>query len=295
MGTEIELLLDTHPSAESELAFARAEHEFGRLEALLSRFRPDSELSALNRIGAIDAGGDLLAVTRLATEARERTGGRFDPTVHDAVVSAGYDRTFAEVAADGPAGSPRRCGGDIRIDGRRIELEPGFRLDLGGIAKGYAVDRAAAILGAAGPALVNAGGDIAGRGRLWPIGVETSDGQITLGLEDCALATSGRDRRRWRRGWRRDAPPDRPRDGLARRERVPPRHRHGADRGRREVLAKAVFLGPNRKARRCSSPRTAGPSSQGVWNEVRPDLLATRPRDGAHRVRAADEFRPRRP
>jgi thiamine biosynthesis lipoprotein len=199
MGTEVELLLDVHPSADSELAFARAESEFERLEALLSRFRPDSELSALNRIGALDAGDDLLDVTRLAVEARERTGGRFDPTVHDALVSAGYDRTFAEVSADGPVGPPRRCGGEIRIDGRRIEVEPGFRLDLGGIAKGYAVEHAMAILRTAGPALVNAGGDIAGHGRLWPVGVETGDGQITLGLEDCALATTGRDRRRWRR------------------------------------------------------------------------------------------------
>jgi thiamine biosynthesis lipoprotein len=199
MGTQVELLLDVHPSAESELAFARAEREFERLEAHFSRFRPDSELSALNRAGAIDAGDDLLAVTRLAVEARERTGGRFDPTVHDALVSAGYDRTFAEVRADGPAGLPRRCGGEVRIDGHRIEVEPGFRLDLGGIAKGYAVERAAATLRSAGPALVNAGGDIAAHGRLWPVGVETGDGQITLGLEDCALATSGRDRRRWRR------------------------------------------------------------------------------------------------
>src|SRR4029077_12996134 len=59
MGTEVELLLDAEPSAESEVAFAHAEREFERLEALLSRFRSDSQLSALNRFGALDAGPDL--------------------------------------------------------------------------------------------------------------------------------------------------------------------------------------------------------------------------------------------
>ena len=199
MGTEVELLLDAEPSAESETALARAEHEFERLEALLSRFRPDSELSALNRLGSIDAGDDLLAVTALALAARDRTGGLFDPTVHNALAAAGYDRTFDEVAPDGPAAGPRPCGGGIRIDRRRIELEPGFRLDLGGIAKGWAVDRAADLIGAAGPCLVNAGGDLAARGRSWPVGVETADDRITLALEDGAIATSGRDRRRWQR------------------------------------------------------------------------------------------------
>jgi FAD:protein FMN transferase len=199
MGTQVELLLDAEPSAGSEVALARAEREFERLEALLSRFRPDSELSALNRTGRLDAGFDLVAVTRLAVEARERTGGLFDPTVHDALVAAGYDRTFAEVEPDGRAGGPRRCAGSVRVDGCRIEVEPGFRLDLGGIAKGYAVDNAARLLGAAGPCLVNAGGDLACRGREWPVGLETADGPLTLALEDGAVATSGRDRRRWRR------------------------------------------------------------------------------------------------
>jgi len=73
------------------------------------------------------------------------------------------------------------------------------RLDLGGIGKGYAAARAADLLSAAGPALVNAGGDIAVEGGTWPVGVETADGDLTLELTGGGLATSGRDRRRWRR------------------------------------------------------------------------------------------------
>jgi thiamine biosynthesis lipoprotein len=123
--------------------------------------------------------------------------------VHDALVAAGYDRSFERLPACGPA-TPRagRCGGDVRIDRdtSTIEVEPGFRLDLGGIAKGYAADRAAAILAPAGPCLVDAGGDIALRGRPWPIGVETPDGMLTLELSAGGLATSGRDRRHWTRG-----------------------------------------------------------------------------------------------
>jgi len=118
----------------------------------------------------------------------------------DALVAAGYDRTFDELPEEGPPASARACGGGVRVEGRRIELDPGFRLDLGGIAKGYAVDRAADLLGSAGPCLVNAGGDLAARDRSWPVGVETADGQITLALENGAIATSGTDRRRWRRG-----------------------------------------------------------------------------------------------
>jgi thiamine biosynthesis lipoprotein len=81
-----------------------------------------------------------------------------------------------------------------------IELEPGIRLDLGGIAKGYAADRASAILADTGPCLVDAGGDIAVQGRAWPVGVETADRMLTVELGEGGLATSGRDRRRWTRG-----------------------------------------------------------------------------------------------
>jgi FAD:protein FMN transferase len=199
MGTEIDLLVD---ASGATAALSAAEDEFHRLEAILSRFRQDSELSLLNRAGRLDPGPDLLRVTELALAAREDTGGRFDPTVHDAVVAAGYDRTFESIAADGPEPEARACGGEVRIDRGVIELDDGVRLDFGGIGKGYAADRAAEVLAIAGPCLVNAGGDIAVRDGAWPIAVQTATGSLTVELTSGALATSGRDRRRWQRGGR---------------------------------------------------------------------------------------------
>jgi FAD:protein FMN transferase len=205
MGTEIELLV---AAEEAERTFAAAEHEFHRLEALLSRFREDSELSRLNAAGSLDAGPDLIRVVELALSARRRTGGRFDPTVHDALVAAGYDRSFELVASESDADpgvqhDRRRltAGHDVVVEGARIRLEPGVHLDLGGIGKGYASERAAEILATAGPCLVNAGGDIATRGGAWTVGIDTAVEPLALQLcSSSALATSGRDRRRWRRG-----------------------------------------------------------------------------------------------
>ena len=198
MGTEIELLVETE---DADRAFDLAEAEFERLEQVLSRFRPDSELSQLNRDGRLDASADLVQVVELAVAAREQTGGRFDPTIHDALVEAGYDRTFDEVPADG-VGEPSsaRCGGGVFIDGHRIELERGYRLDLGGIGKGYAAERVAELLAVTAPCLVSAGGDVAVRGLppagVWSVAVDES---ITLGITRGGVATSGRDRRRWHR------------------------------------------------------------------------------------------------
>ena len=206
MGTTIELLLDADDGEQAQSAFRAVEEEFERLEAMLSRFRPDSELSRLNRDGRILAPPDLERVVGLALEARERTAGRFDPTVYDALARAGYDRSFEQVEPDAAADAEddgrqvARCGGRVTIDPTTglIEIESGFHIDLGGIGKGYAVDRAIEILAVVGPCLVNAGGDLAVRGdRPWPIGVE--DGP-TLELTSGAIATSGRDRRHWRRG-----------------------------------------------------------------------------------------------
>lgn len=243
MGTEVELLLDAPAVERAERALDRAETELERLEQVMSRFRADSELSRLNRDGHSSAASpDLTRVVELALAAREVTGGLFDPTVYDALVAAGYDRTFHEVPAEGPAVRDHgaACGGAVRVDGSTIELGPGTRLDLGGIGKGYAVDRVAESLAVTGPCLVNAGGDLAVRGGSWPIGVAEG---LTLELSHGGIATSGRDQRRWVRGGEElhhliDPSTGRPAEGAL--VRVTVVADSAADA---EVLAKAAFLG----------------------------------------------------
>jgi thiamine biosynthesis lipoprotein len=248
MGTEVTLAVDAPPSAQVDLALAAVEEEFERLEQVLSRFRNDSELSELNRRGTLICSDDLTQVVALAVAARERTSGRFDPTVHDAVESAGYDRSFEHVPREGvDDGGGARCGGVVRIDAGVVELGPGVRLDLGGIGKGYAVDRATSLLACAGPCFVNAGGDVRVEGACssgtWPIEVELPEGSLVLGLDSGALATSGRDRRRWRR------------NGVERHHLIDPETGRSATgpylrvtvaaatAAEAEVLAKDVFLG----------------------------------------------------
>ena len=98
MGTQMELFLD----AGSDAPLVEAELELHRLEGVLSRFLSGSELSRLNAAGSLEVGPELLELSELALAARKRTGGRFDPTVHDALVRAGYDRTFELLDAASP-------------------------------------------------------------------------------------------------------------------------------------------------------------------------------------------------
>ena len=259
MGTEVELLVDAPPGPAVARALDSACVEISRLEAMMSRFRPDSQLSALNRAGRLAAADELLEVVGMAIAARERTGGRFDPTVHDAVVAAGYDRSFEDVPADGEGGdppAPPRCGGDVAVDRDRgtVALAPGVRLDLGGIAKGYIVDRAAERLAEAGPSLVNAGGDlrVAGprRSESWAVAVNAPGEPLTLGLDAGAIATSGSDRRRWRRAGREahhliDPATGRPSAGDLRTVTVV-----AAEAAEAEVLATDLFLRGERGALR---------------------------------------------
>lgn len=207
MGTDVDLVVDADHSPHAHTALMDARRLFEQLEATLSRFRPESELSRLNRDGVLVApSGELRAALELALEARLATGGRFDPAVLPALLAAGYDRTFDKLPAhvQGRPACPTAQGTPATIDPdtQTIRLAPGVGIDLGGIAKGLAAELAADVLQPFGPCLVSAGGDIATRGVPasgdWPVAVTLADGEVVVvGLTGGAMATSGRDRRRW--------------------------------------------------------------------------------------------------
>ncbi len=191
---------------------AGAERLFADVEARFSRFRPDSEVSRLNARGGGVVSPEMLALLGRARTLHDETGGIFDPCVLPALVAAGYDRSFERVRdrEQAFAGvSPHATFADVRIDvaASRVTLPEGATLDLGGIGKGYAVDRAVELLRPARHALVNAGGDIFALGAPgggWPADVlHPLTGEVvgTAVLRDEALATSTVAVRRWRAGY----------------------------------------------------------------------------------------------
>ncbi len=211
MGTEI-LVLAPGPSAELASRIVRGLVE--AWEATLSRFRPDSELTRLNarpgrpvRVSAL-----LFTALERALAAARETGGLYDPTLGHRLAELGYDRSF-ELLPRSAAGRPAPVepGGAWRAvaldpTSGTVVVPPGAGLDLGGIAKGMAVDAAAAALRRAGvaEALVSAGGDLAVFGRPpgrpgWPVAVEGVGGP-PVWVAHGSLATSSVSRRRWRQG-----------------------------------------------------------------------------------------------
>lgn len=203
MGTDCEWILNAGDPSDAITAFAEAERALERREAEWSRFRPDSALCRLNREGVIDGCPEMADLVTQALELRAQTQGLFDPTLHDAVVQAGYDRSFEEIAPVGreqnTAAPVHRGAGEVVVcaDTGTIRLAEGVRIDLGGIAKGYAADRAADFLAEFGPCVVNLGGEVVARGAAWPIGVETQGAPRTIEVSHGAVATSGVDRRSW--------------------------------------------------------------------------------------------------
>ncbi len=180
MGTDVTVLT---PIAAHEEALGRVRETFETEEQRYSRFRDDSELSHVNRAAGswcrISAGFE--ALLRFATGQARITAGRFDPTLLAAVRSAGYDRDFAELARGPgrPMGARVPGGGwrTIRIEPGRVLIPDGIGIDLGGVAKGWTVDLAAAAALEAGVAwaLVNAGGDLRIAGEAPPLEVAIED------------------------------------------------------------------------------------------------------------------------
>ena len=239
MGSEVHLVVPTGNVDDAALA---VECLFSQWEGVLSRFRPESELSRLNaRPGTpVMVGPILLAAVEAAIEAARATGGVFDPTLGHELVRLGYDRSFEEMGDALP--SPRRPGGGgggwrtmvVDRSAGVVTMPAGSELDLGGIAKGMAVDASLGLLRSLGieSALVSAGGDLAVLGlppgrRAWHVLVGGDPEAPVVPLIRGALATSGTTRRRWLQG------------DLARHHLVDPATGEPAASGLREVTVAA--------------------------------------------------------
>jgi thiamine biosynthesis lipoprotein len=212
MNSDIELVSGA-PGAARRLR--RAERWLYAYEQRFSRFVALSELSRLNAAAGrpFSASPMLFALVRLSLDLAERSGGLVDPTVLPYLTAAGYDRSYDLVppARDAmPADSAHHfTWRDVQLDAasRLISMPAGCGIDLGGIGKGWAVDRMAKML--ATPSLVNGGGDIYAAGRppddtAWRVGIADPFAPerdlLVLRVSGRGVATSSSLRRRWRVG-----------------------------------------------------------------------------------------------
>ncbi len=206
MGTEVAVELWHDDTAQGRALIASVFDEMRRIDRLMSTHRADSELSRINATAAgapVETTCELFDLVELALNYSIKTGGAFDITYASAGryydYRAGTRPDKEKLQSALPAIDYRH----VELDPARVAIQyrhPGVYIDLGGIAKGHAVDRAIAVLRAAGieHATVSAGGDsrVLGRhqDRPWQIGIRNprADGIITMiPLEDAAISTSG--------------------------------------------------------------------------------------------------------
>ena len=207
MGTEVSVHLWSDDPEAGHLALEEVFQEAARIDRLMSTYKDESEISKINREAAVDAvvaGDELFGLIRRALDISVLTRGAFDITFDS--VGQHYDFRSRQRPDENTVEAER-----THIDYRLVELdqaastvhflEEGVRINLGGIAKGYVVERGIDILRRRGisNAIVTAGGDsrLLGdrRGRPWMVGIRDprNDGQVAISvpLADEAISTSG--------------------------------------------------------------------------------------------------------
>jgi thiamine biosynthesis lipoprotein len=225
MGSHVRLLIgEPGPGmAPAPAAAERARQFIVELDAALSRFKPTSELCALNADPrrCVPASELLRAAVKAGLAAAQRSGGLVDPTLADEIESAGYVASRAGVpgaplgaalaeapprrpASPNPAARWRRFAVDDEAG--TISRPPGVRFDTGGAGKGLAADLVAARLRGYSRFVVDCGGDIRIGGpdalvHPFEVFVEhplSGERAHVLRLSSGAVATSGLNVRIWR-------------------------------------------------------------------------------------------------
>ena len=207
MGTRCAVELWSDDPARGEAAIASVFDDMKRIDRLMSTWKEDTEISKVNREGSlhpVKISKELFRLLQVSVEYSELTHGAFDITY----ASVGYLYDFKKGVHPDPKAIAQALPGinwrHMVLDAKKTTVfftSPGMRIDLGGIAKGYSVDRGIEILQKQGVtrAMVNAGGDtriIGDRfGKPWVVGVRDPDREgkvfLRLPLSDTAFSTSG--------------------------------------------------------------------------------------------------------
>jgi thiamine biosynthesis lipoprotein len=231
MATDVSVHLAVAPTEESSAraALSACMDWMREVERRLTRFDAQSELCQLSAAAGRwqPASEMLFAVVREAVAAAERSGGLFDPTLLPQLEALGYDRDFSLLAkqangytlSENASAASNESWRAIQLDIRRraIRLPQGTRLDLGGIAKGWAADAALKrFFRPFANVIVNVGGDLRLRGEAqpgenWAVGIRDPRADHLPAGENIAivsmgrggLATSGASRRWWYQGGQR--------------------------------------------------------------------------------------------
>src|SRR5882672_223933 len=207
MGTAIRVEFWHEKPTMGEAALNAVIEEMHRIDRAMSPFKPDSELSRLNREAAkapVPVSKEMFELIARSIEFSELSEGAFDITFASVGWLFDYRNGIKPSVEKIAAALPGIDYRHIRLDRRKCTIQfarDGVQIDLGGIAKGYAVDNCVALLKARGvkEALVMAGGDsrVLGdkRGRPWMIGIRDPRQKdtvvATLPLADAAISTSG--------------------------------------------------------------------------------------------------------
>jgi len=207
MGTRIYVEAWHDDPVKGEQALDAVMADMRRIDALMSHYRPESQLSQINARAAVEpvaVDPELFDLIRTSIHFSEITEGAFDITYASVGYLYDYPRhvrpTEAQIKAALPAVSYRNLLLDEEHHTVKYARE-GVRIDLGGIAKGYACDRGVEILKGFGiaHAIVTAGGDtrLLGdrRGRPWMVGIRHPDDKnrvvLSMPLQDVGISTSG--------------------------------------------------------------------------------------------------------
>jgi len=205
MGTRVSVELWHDNSQLAQNCSDKIFSEMHRLDAMMSPYKADSEIRFINSNAAntsVEIGAELSEVINRSLHFSEISGGAFDITF----ASVGYQYDYRNKIQPSEQiiklGLPSIDYHHIKLDRQKIQFDnSGVRIDLGGIAKGYAVDRALQIAQQCGinEAMISAGGDsrILGkkRGKPWIIGIQhprkKNELALVLPLSDTAISTSG--------------------------------------------------------------------------------------------------------